>query len=294
MKNSKINYVGITNINDALVLSGNDFIAKKTHLISNNITHSDMNGITTDNGLFLGIAGKNYNIIQNNDIFDVINPLLQNKAVSIESINLHKSKVFLKLVSSDTFINGDKSDKLKNYIYLTNDFSGKASNKIQFFSIRLVCTNGMVANTLNASYSIKHFTNFEEKIKFAFDMLHNNEVYQETFLNGIEKMSQVKMTTDTFMEYIYKILNVDKNKLSELSTKKQNEINDIISLHNSKEDIKKYKNTIFGGYLAITDFFSNIKSVRNEGIAFVKEASLIENSNLDNAYSYGYALSMRN
>jgi hypothetical protein len=275
---AKHNFSGITNIQDALTIASLDFTVNKTDLISNGITHETLSGLTSNSGLFLGIAGRNYNIIQNSEYFDFVNPLLKSNEVKIKDFYRFDSKVMLKLeTTKKTIINPAINDVLQNYIYLVNDFSGKNANIGKFFTVRVACTNGMTRSNKEAEFKIKHFSSYPDKLKQAEIMLLESEIYNEVFQKQIETMMQRNTKKDELIDYINKVIGIDLTKANdEISTQLINTRKHVSQLYNSKPDIQPYKNTLFGGYLALTDYYSNHKTVKNSTNDYtVKDNSLV-------------------
>jgi hypothetical protein len=273
-------YSGITSIQDALVVSGHDFTANKTNLFSNGIEHTNLKGITTNSGLFLGVAGKNYEVIQNAEYFDFLNPLLKEKEISIDSIKLYDNKTIVKATIGETNLNPAINDIVKHYVYLSNDFSGKSSSKGKFFTLRLACLNGATRSTKDAEFSIRHFSNYQDKLAQAMDLLNKANLYNLKFTHDMHAMINTKVDVGTMVNYINNILSIKNEK--DITTAKRNMRKDISDIYNTKDDIKPYKGSVFAGYLAITDYFSH-KKVKNE-TSLIKEMSILNNSYIENAY----------
>ena len=293
MKNSNL-FFGLTSVSDILTVSGLDFKASKTPLYSKELLHSDLQGITTNDNRFLGIAGKNYTCVQNNEFFDFLNPLLNSKDIIIENAYQYKSKSILKLRTKEkTAIN--VNDLVQHYIYASNDFSGKNSSEGMFYSIRLACTNGMKKSNKECSFSIKHFNTYQEKLRQAIELMSNFQLYAETLKNDISKMQETKFNNDDFLAMVNSFLGIDseKEKQDLVSSNILNKRKAIVELYNTKEDLKAYNNTLFKGYSAITDYYSNNATIRNSSDNLIKENALVfENSanQLQKAYSFAMEL----
>ena len=297
MKTSKQNFSNITNINDALVISSLDFIAKFGDLFGNNIQHENLKSIVTSDNRFLGISGKNYNIIQTNEFFDFVNPLLQSGKVSIDNLYIKDSKIVLRLeTEKKSKIGLNKGDIISHYMNLTCDFSGKNSNIGIFGSKRLMCLNGMTRDIKDCMFKLRHLSNYEGKLQQGIELMQSQESYIKLLENDLNLMLTTKMNDKAFESMINNILGIDTtNKEVKISGTVKNEFEKIYQIYETKIDLKEYKGLIFGGYSAITDYYSNIKSIRNESIDNNREFNLtFGNSANKISEVYNYSMELIN
>ena len=153
---------------EAVTKANMDYKVVKTPLTSvfnNVVVDSGKVGIwrepTTDDPTYryFGIASAEYNILQNMEVAEVINPLTDTWAVeTIGAIDQGKT-FFMTLYAGEAEIHGER---VKQFFLITDTRDGGTSLKIAFTPVRVVCQNTLVSGLKQASISsaVTHDQNF--------------------------------------------------------------------------------------------------------------------------------------
>jgi len=286
---SKFNFSNINNSQDILNISGLDFTVDKYPVISNNIQSNEYFGLISTNNDFFGIAKKNYTVIQNNEFFSFIDLLLNNN-FKVKNAYQFKSKSIIKIEQIEKFKVQSIGDLFETSLFIQNDFSGKDAGSYQIFNVRLACTNGMKRSNKESEFSIKHFSNYEEKLKLVQNMILNIETYQTGLNESINIMNESYISDQKFNEYINNILKIKDEK--DISTRTEGIKRTIVELYNNKPDLKILNKSYYRAYNAVSDYFSNHMNYKNSSEnELVKETSLVFGNNLSNAFELALELS---
>lgn len=126
--------------------------------------------VREDTGDALGVVGKIYTPIQNDDGLKILDPVIGKDAVYETAGSLRGGKIvwFLASLQKEYFL-GSKNDTMKQYflVYLSHDGSKPVS--VRFVNTRVVCMNTLSAAVKEAKalVTIRHTTNFQEKVEQA-------------------------------------------------------------------------------------------------------------------------------
>ena len=286
---SNFNFSNITNYNDILSISGLDFTVNKYPVNANNIQSNEYFGLVSDKQDFFGIAKKNYTVIQNSEFFSFIDLLLQNN-FTVKNAYQFKSKSIIKIEDNNKLKIEKVGDLFSTSIFIKNDFSGKDAGSYQIYNIRLACTNGMKRKEKESEFTIKHFSNYNDKLMLVSSMIQNLDSYKKNLEMSIQIMNDSYISDQKFNEYINSILKIDESK--EVSTRAQNIKNDIVSLYNNKPDLKQLNKSYYRAFNAVSDYFSNHMNYKNsQNNELVKETSLVFGNNIDKSFELALSLS---
>ena len=285
---SKFNFSNITNSQDILNISGLDFTVNKYPVISNNIQSNEYFGLVSSNNDFFGIAGKNYQLIQNSEFFSLVD-ILTAQNFKVTDAYQFKSKSIIKLTLDQKFKVNNVGDLFAVHIFISNDFSGKHAGEYSIYLERLACKNGLKRNKKESSESVKHFRTFEEKLKIVETMCLNISDHLHTLDSNIQIMNESYLSDTKFNDYINTILGIDDTK--EVKTRLQNQKNEIISLYNNKPDLVNLNKSYYRAFNAVSDYYSHKNYKNSKDNNLILETSLVYNNDLSNAFELALELS---
>jgi phage/plasmid-like protein (TIGR03299 family) len=162
---------------EALRLSGLDWKVVKSPsiiaeyetengVIDESVSTKNVATIRQDTGDILGLVSPSYQVVQNEELFDIAYELGADVRVETAGSLDNNKKIYI-MLRGDTFDVNGSNDSVTQYLGLFNSFNGTLSLSGLPTSIRVVC-----ANTLNMAlsqggrnlYRIKHTGEMTEKI----------------------------------------------------------------------------------------------------------------------------------
>lgn len=218
-----------------------------------------------DGSGILGMCAKNYHIVQNEDLFSFFDFLVNEKQAIYETAGAlgNGEKVWILARLPQDIVVG-KYDAIKQYILITNAHTGKHSAVAMLTPVRVVCNNtlNMALRGKSNMVKIRHFRNATQKLQEAHKILGFSTKYYSELSATYNKMHQRKITDSEVTRWVNKILDVKKDE--EISTKKQNQLNDILMHYNTGEGSDISKGTLWGLVNAFTEYADHSKVVRGD------------------------------
>lgn len=157
----------------------------------------------------LGVVSPTYQIVQNADLFSMLQPFVDAGGVVTNGGMTYDGLCFMVVNMEQTNIGGD--DYNIN-IMATNSFNGKYPAAMICSPVRIICQNmyrQLMGNSDNIA-RFRHSLNVEGKIaaiKAAYDMFNK---YKEEFNNEINSLKQLeaKHSIEEFVEIMYPYSNI--------------------------------------------------------------------------------------
>lgn len=189
-----------------------------------------------DNKKVLGYCGNNWKPISNASKFASLSPWLKNHAariVGVGEINYGEMVTVVLSLNKD-MMTVRAGDDLGAFMVITDYSDGRQGAKVNLFTLRLVCTNGMTQKASLQKRQIKHSRHGETN--FAGQVSELSGVYAQYLENG-EKMKALAgkpINGVQLLEYVKETLplktETDKETSKEyLITRSQNVFDDIRS-----------------------------------------------------------------
>jgi phage/plasmid-like protein (TIGR03299 family) len=129
--------------------------------------------------------------------------------------------------------------------------------------IRVVCNNTLTAalSGTDAEVRIKHTQSAQEKLQEAHQILGlTNSLYQQ--LDYIfNRMALRKVTAQQLVDYVKTL--VPDNPQADNNTRTENMRNHIISLHDTVEDAKQHRGTLFGAINSVSEYVDHCSSQKD-------------------------------
>ncbi len=234
--------------------------------------------LRTDTNQPLGVVGNDYSIIQNQEafaFFDAIvgggNGILYEAAGALGN----GSKIFVTAKLPD-YIKVGSNDYIEQYLFLTTSHDGSGSITAAFTPIRICCNNTLNAALKNMSnvVRIRHTNGAVGKLVEAHRVMGiasaNSKAMEATF-NHFAKVrisdKEVKRLIEMAMAPNKETLQLlHKNQYSGLSTVFKNQCEEVFSyaMTSDTQQLETTKGTVFGAYNAITGYFQNVRSYKDE------------------------------
>lgn len=237
---------------------------RKEQLILNNGKLTEHFAIVSDDdGMAIGNpVKKNYKLISNEQMFDMVEQSLagtSHKIVSIGSIG-NREKVFCSIRLSDNFTAGGReTENTLNVLWGHGGVFGVVARS--GFTV-IVCANtfalAMRKGGKDFALSLRHTGNADLKIENMAKAIDGNYGVTAEFKKAMDEFSAASVSKNEAKQFIAGFLVRDTEELAEVSTRTENNINRINQLFNSGAGNKgESRCDLFN---AFTDFFSHESS----------------------------------
>lgn len=233
--------------------------------------------IRKDTGDVLGVVGKDYEIVQNTEAFAFFDEIIGGDGIQYETAGALGSgeRVFITAKLPD-YIKVGNDDLIEQYLFLTTSHNGFGSITAAFTPVRIVCANTLAAAIRNHSNTIKirHTANAADRLKEAHKVMGLTNKLSEQ-LNGIfNQWAKVRITDPEVKKLIQLAMIPNKEVLKNLTTGKDDELStqfknmvDTVygyAMESPTQQLETTKGTLFGAYNAVTGYFQNVRSYKNE------------------------------
>ena len=197
-------------------------------LTRDNIVKSHMATMREDNGNILGVVGKDFGVVNNENALEFFNHILNGdisssteKAV-IETAGIldDGARFYITAkMNSNIRIDGDNSD-IEDYLLLTNGHDASSSVSVLFTPIRVICKNTLNAALKSAKNKLvyKHTSRVNERMdltkefnfKRAAEVLKFHEKYKEAFIEDMNRLRAIKLKENDIMDMVCRIFADEK------------------------------------------------------------------------------------
>jgi phage/plasmid-like protein (TIGR03299 family) len=241
---------------DAIIASGLNWKVSKEKVIVNDVESDEFFAIKRSDKntpkSILGIVGKKYSPVQNENAFDFFDTIVgEKKAMYHTAGSLNDGKTIWILAKLPDGLSISSNDKVELYTLLSNRHDGKRSLIVQPTPIRVVCNNtlNMALRDSSNRMNFRHTSNVEQKMKMAALSLNFSlKTFAET-KDAYKLIAKKEVTTDSLNEYFDNVINFDKARQTKQSLTKKNRLLDIFNYDLTES---KSKPSLWIAYNAIT------------------------------------------
>ncbi|MEJ5144689.1 DUF932 domain-containing protein [Sphingobacterium sp. MYb388] len=235
--------------------------------------------IRSDNNTVLGVVGKDYQIVQNNEAFSFFDAIVGNAdGILYETAGAlgQGERIFITAKLPGYIRVGNGEDVTEKYIFLTTSHDGSGSITAAFTPIRIVCQNTLNASLRSMSnvVRIKHTTGAKQRLADAHKVMGiANTLSME--LEGIfNRWAKVDITDKDVKKLIqlalcpnketYELLR--KGETDQLSSVFTNTVEDAFAyaMTSDTQQMDTTKGKLFGAYNAVTGFYQNVRKFRDD------------------------------
>lgn len=301
-----LNVIGARTAEEALKQAQLDFIVTKMPNIHMIPAGNEFIEIVSEDSFFtyredvnkvLGSKlGKDYTVLQNQEVFSIVDDLLQTGNFTIETAGAlnEGKKVFVCLkVNKSIIVNG--KDETKQFLLICNSHDGSQAIMAMFTNVRVVCSNTLAAALGEAQdkIRIRHTLNAKSRLDEAMRILKAIEENTAINTENYNRMAEIEISKNEMFDYFGNLF-LDKKQIAALqgganfrdtaivSKVKQNQLAEVLRFANTgrgqADTLKNGNPTMWTAYNAVTGFASREK---------YKDADQRANSML---FGSGYAL----
>jgi len=232
--------------------------------------------LRTDTNQPLGVVGNDYNIIQNREAFAFFDAIVGGgDGILYETAGAlgNGERIFITAKLPD-YIKVGCNDYMEQYLFLTTSHDGSGSITAAFTPVRICCNNTLNAALRNMSnvVRIRHTNGAAQRLVEAHRVMGiaNGKAMEESF-NHFAKVritdKEVKRLIEIAMTPNKETLQILKdNRYGDLSTVFKNQCEEVFGYAMTAEtqQLETTKGTVFGAYNAITGYFQNVRSYKDE------------------------------
>lgn len=233
----------------------------------------------TDTNQIFGVVGKEYQIVQNADAFSFFDAIVGGgDGILYETAGAlgNGERIFITAKLPDYIRVGSGDDVTEKYIFLTTSHDGTGSITAAFTPVRIVCQNTLNAALGNMSnvVRIRHTSGAKQRLENAHKVMGlANQLSNQ--LEGIfNQWVKVSICDAEVKKLIQLALCPNKETLDalkkgaddELSTVFKNTVEDAFSyaMMADTQQMNTTKGTLFGAYNAVTGYFQNVRSYKDD------------------------------
>lgn len=235
-----------------------------------------------DTGTVLGDRlGKDYQVVQNTDAFAFFDSIVGGDGIMYETAGAlgQGERIFITAKLPD-YIRVGNDDLIEKYLFLTTSHDGFGSITAAFTPIRIVCNNTLNQAMQNHSNAVKirHTTNAQDRLKEAHKVLGISNKLSAELEQLFNHWAKVRITDREVKQLIQLAMCPNKETLQALQAGVQDELSSYFVTMCA--DVFEYAQTsptqqqattagtVFGAYNAVTGYFQNVRSYKDEEAKF--------------------------
>lgn len=214
----------------------------------------------------LGVVGPRYTPLQNTEAFNFFNPLVESGLVTLETAGAlcdgKKIWVMARINdNSDMAIVGD--DMVRKFILLSNSHDGTTAVRCGFTPVRVVCANTLAmahSNGESQLIRLRHSKSIVANLESLREVMNVANANFEATADQFRQLARKQISRVDLERYVKICLEVNPDaKADDISTRKANQIADVISLFESGRgmDMKGVKGTVWAAYNAVTEYLTH-------------------------------------
>ena len=214
----------------------------------------------------LGVVGRGYTPIQNEDHAELLDRLVDQSGAHFETAGSLRGgrQVFVSMKLPRTMRIGGV-DPVDLYLIACNSHDGTSAFRLLVSPVRVVCANTQAAAIRGAksSYSIRHTAGAKGQIAQARAALGLTWAYAEAFERQAEQMIAATISTDEFTGIVGRLwpVDADSKRSKTIGENRRYELVQLLRHSPTNEDIR---GTRWAAYQAITEYADHLAPVRDE------------------------------
>ncbi|UEG54874.1 DUF945 domain-containing protein [Mucilaginibacter daejeonensis] len=238
--------------------------------------------VRADTEQVLGVVGNDYEVVQNRDVFSFFDAIVGGgDGILYETAGAlgNGERVFITAKLPD-YIRVGVKDWIEQYLFLTTSHDGFGSITAAFTPIRIVCNNTLNAAMRDHSGAIKirHTASAAERLKQAHTLIGISRELSHEMGDLFNRWAKVRITDAEVKKLIQIAMAPNKEVLESLAEGKSDQLSyhytnmvDSVyeyALGSPTQQIETTAGTVFGAYNAVTGYFQNVRSFKNDEAKF--------------------------
>lgn len=226
-----------------------------------------------DTGAVFGYVKDRYNIIQNEEAFLFFDNFIEKTEAVYHTAGVLKSGEISWILAKLPEHISVNDDVIEMYVLVVMHHDGKHAMQMMFTPVRVVCNNTLDAATGTAQniVAVRHNSNYVSNINEAVRLMGIKNNYVAEINEVFEELATVKVSGKVAEQFFNQLIVGKKNiEGIEISTQKQNMINNMLEYYKSHPTQQNIKGTAWGLYNAVSGYYNNVKEVSDVEKRFTK------------------------
>lgn len=214
----------------------------------------------------LGVVGKKYEPIQNEDHADLLDALVDESGAHFETAGSLKggTQTFITMKLPNHITIGDV-DNVETYIAALNSHDGSKAFQFIVTPVRIVCANTQAAAIRDAKsrFSVRHTKKGAEGIiAQARETLDMTFKFVETFQVEAEKLIQKSMDEAEFYKIVEQLYSMPNDPSDIIKSRTESNRSKLVELFVQSPTATEIRGTAWAGYQAVTEYLDHFVSVQ--------------------------------
>jgi phage/plasmid-like protein (TIGR03299 family) len=211
---------------------------------------------STDKSI-LGDCGPNYELLQNEKVFEWFDPFIQSDAARIHTCGALKGGSIIWVLAK---LNNDpvqvrQNDTVDKYLLLSHSFDGTMSVRISFTPIRVVCWNTLslsIRDHNSARVRIRHSSLMHDNMKLVQEAVNLDNQNFEVTVEKYKALQNRGVNQNDLKKYFRQVWEIPEGEA--VSTRTKNQLETLEGLF--EYGIGNQGKTMWDAYNAVTQYFS--------------------------------------
>ena len=169
--------------------------------------------VRDDNDQFLGVVSRDYEVVQNSDLLNLVNPMVEEGLLTIQNVGYlnNGGKVFAQARINQEFqVIGED---YKAFITLLNGHTGNASVAIGATATRVICGNTFSMAYSDLSERYRHQVGVNERVLESKAVLNYVNGAMAKYAQSVEKLATTPCSSVQFRNALEDIYQKDVDKI---------------------------------------------------------------------------------
>lgn len=230
--------------------------------------------VRNDTQEILGIVGKNYNILQNQEAFNFLDDLIDGGA-TIETGGTYRGSA-ASFITASTEPMKILGDEIQPHILFMNSFDGSGAVRVMFTPIRVFCSNCLVLAISKATnrISIRHTDSMTGRLSQAQEILLKDTKYLEELRRRSELLAKTPFSADDFDKMGKELFPIGENVSIVINKRQEEKIEHLREAYN-QPDLQNFNGSAYKALQAVADYESHQPRFRDTKNPFANMQTVV-------------------
>lgn len=224
----------------------------------------------------LGVVGERYQVIQNEEAFEVLDAIVDESGAHFETAGAlgNGSRVFMSMKMPEGLQIGSE-DAHDVYLLAYNSHDGTSAFTLAVTPVRVVCQNTLTMGLAAAkqTWTLRHTANVAGRVQEARESLRLTFDYMDAFGAELSGLLAQEMETDVFRALVKDLMPVAEGTGKGWTERITRQQESIVSLFKTAETNEFGRGTKYAAYNAITEYADWLMPVRGADLDGSKRAA---------------------
>ncbi|GAA3742027.1 hypothetical protein GCM10022225_26980 [Plantactinospora mayteni] len=215
----------------------------------------------------LGMVGKSYQVVQNEQACDLLNFIVDETGAHFETAGSLRGgrEVFVTMKLPDSMMVAG-IDAMDLYLAMCTSHDGSRLARVLVTPVRIVCANTQAAAFANnvGEYALRHSGDIEGKLTEVRDALKLVPVYLDQFQAEAEKMIEKQLEWDQLQRIADELWPLDQDDKETAFLRKMARDRDLKHLFEDAPTQENIRGTAWAGYQAITEWLDHRQPAKSD------------------------------